>query len=208
MARIVGPEENVSGTQETTALRYLNQMLDSWSAATVGAHVVTSESITLTASVAQYNIGTAAGCDFNTARPIKVLDSYFSDGEADQPVTVIGREEYNAISDKTEEGYPSNVYYEPTSPNGSLSFFPVPNSTYTVMLNSIKPLANFTVNAEVTLPPGYEWAIVNSLAEVMRTERGWPVDQRQMQQAASAREAIFVGNVKNKLARSFNTNPI
>jgi hypothetical protein len=60
---------------------------------------------------------------------------------------------------------PTDGYYDPSSPNGSLYLYPVPTSAYDVQLWTRYVFATVALTDTVTFPQGYEGAIIDTLAE-------------------------------------------
>jgi hypothetical protein len=174
IAGIVGLGKQPSGALVIDGLSRLNSMLSYWSTGPFAIHFITREALTFVASDGDYSIGT--GANFNTTRPIEVLDSSVTVSGSEYDVKVREREEYDAISVKTTPGIPYMMYYEPTFPNGTLYFYFVPNSALTFNLKSIKPFPTYALADSMNLPPGYEFAIEYNLAVLLGKAAGKPLD--------------------------------
>ena len=61
--------------------------------------------------------------------------------------------------------YPTDLYYSPDWPNGSLYFWPVPTTAYPVQLQTWTQITQFTLLETFSMPPAYWDAVVWSLAE-------------------------------------------
>lgn len=173
----LGSGESATSTERTDGLADLNRLLGRWNAKLGPVHMETLDSLTLTASQASYTIGTSG--NFNVARPVKIISAAIRDSaNIDHPMEVISHKEYQSILSKTIETLlPFYLAYNPTiaSSQGTILLWPVPSSGLTLRLNSLKPLADGALGTTVTLPPGYEDAIVWNLAMVMAPEYGFPV---------------------------------
>lgn len=94
--------------------------------------------------------------------------------------------------------YPTDLYYEPDWPNGSLYFWPVPTTAYPVQLEIWTTLSQFTALETFSLPPAYWDAVVWSLAETLLPSTAANLTPSAQQQiimfAAKARDAIKVLN--------------
>jgi hypothetical protein len=99
-----------------------------------------------------------------------------------------------SVPDLTSD-IPTDLYYEPTWPNGSLYFWPVPTTAYDVELEIRTVLAQVTLVTSLTLPPGYEEALVLSLAEKCARPFGKELDQSLVRDADLARARIMANNV-------------
>ena len=161
---VIDRDDTVDPTQLSDGLFALNSLLNRWSTERFGIYTITQEEFSLVASDGEYSIG-AAG-DFNTVRPVKILTAWIRSGTTDYPVEIIARENYARRVDKTtERSIPDKLYYEPTYPLGTIRLLGVPASTYTLHIESWKPLAQYTAGAEeIALPPEYQDAIRWSLA--------------------------------------------
>jgi hypothetical protein len=87
----------------------------------------------------------------------------------DVPMNIRDREWWMNQRVKTmTTSVPTDLYYEPNFPNGSLYFWPVPSIAYQVRLKLWGVIPQFpNVNYNFSLPPGYENAITMSLARNM-----------------------------------------
>ena len=164
---IIGSADAVSGNDAVVCLRVLNRMLDAWRQQPLMATHSAWVNFTLPASTQTRTIGPAG--QVVNERPIKIeIGGYTRIAGLDQPLTVIGRDEYGQISQKTTVGssWPSHVYYEASSPAGTLYFWPLAAAAVSVYLPVRSQLTEFAnLTTEYVLPDGYEAALVPSLAE-------------------------------------------
>lgn len=166
-ARVYSPGESIPADKSAAALRKLNRMMDAWSVENFLIYSQTEETLTLTASQASYTIGESGSPDFDTVRPEEILTGTFIRRTAtlDEPLVVKSFEEYRLRRDKSTGGVPWWISYNPTYPNGTLVLWWAPDSTYALHLISLKALGQFsTLSTTVSLPLGYEYAIVYNLA--------------------------------------------
>jgi len=145
----------------------LNQMLSHWSVRLGPIHYETSETLTWAAAQSSRSIG--SGGNLDTVRPLQLLSAYLRDSSSnDFEIRIVTMEEYNHISIKTTAGdIPQIIAYNPTiaSGFGTLYVWPVPDASWTLLLNSLKPFtAVSSLASTVLLPPGYEAAIQPNLA--------------------------------------------
>lgn len=159
-----------SGSSATTAERAdgvleLNRMLEGWSIKLGPVYFETNESLTWVGGNASRTIGVSG--DLNTSRPLKILKASITVSGVDYPLTLATNQEYQMISSKTLSiTLPELLAYNPTfaSSLGTLYLWPIPSGSVTLLLTSYKPLTALTGAGTVTLPPGYEDAIVLCLA--------------------------------------------
>lgn len=156
----------VSGADASIALERLNTMLDGWRTQSLFAYAALTISGTLPASTATRTIGPAGQlvCD---PRPIRIEagSRYTLDG-TDSPLRPISQAEYDAIPDKAATGGPEVVAFNAALPAGVLSFWPLAAAPVTLSLVVLQQVARFAdLTTDYTLSPGYERALVFSLAE-------------------------------------------
>jgi hypothetical protein len=162
--------ETPSAEESADAFACLNRMVDSWQAERLTVYTLTRTLWTISANDGSYTLGTSG--DIAIARPmwvsrIKVVDtSYTPDLEIDLG-DLLTEEAYAAIGQKLLTAtYPFCVYYNPTYPLGTVTFYPVPTSTTLQgALYAFAPVAQFSAtSATISLPPGYERALTANLA--------------------------------------------
>lgn len=115
----------------------------------------------------------ATGATFNSARPVSVNSAYFTLSGYDYPVSIINKDQYQAISDKTATSdVVDSVYINFTYPNATVYVYPVPSSG-TLNLSSSKPLTEQATAATVlSMPQGYERMLRLNLAAEMMPQYG------------------------------------
>ena len=155
--------ESPSPDETTDVLAALNAMLDSWRNESLVVYQVADITHTLTPGDGIYTIGSAG--DINQTRPNKIESAYVTQGDIDYSVQVIGKGSYDAIADKSSQGVPHALYYDPAYPLGTINLYPVPDSAYTLTISALSPLQTLTTaGTTVALPSGYERALAYNLA--------------------------------------------
>ena len=165
--------EQPNEAEANDALTQLNLMLYNWSIKPNGVHKFVKESFSFT-GVQEYTYGD--GGDFDSERPIKILECYYGDSAIDRIVSKTTPYNWAQISDKTITGYPIVYLFNNTYPLSTITFYPVPLSTLTVFFIALKPLAQYSaLTDELDLPPEYQSAIQWNLALELAPEyRGDP----------------------------------
>ena len=111
-------------------------------------------------------------------RPQKILTAFRRDvNDLDTPVSIIGSQEYYGLSDKTSEGEPTAVWYQPVMDTGSLYVWPVDGGSNCDKLNLIaQNLADDFDTAADTPEFPIEWAnaLIWNLAAEIASEYGIP----------------------------------
>ena len=161
----------LTADQSSHALRVLNRMLALWSQRRLLLPVMSDVSVTLDGS-ASYTIGPTG--DVTAARPLRIEHARAVDANGvEYHVNVMGQPRWNAIPDKAVTGGPpSDIWYEATNTNGIVYVYPKANG-YTLKLNCRSLLTSFAgLTTEVTLPDGYEAAIVPNLADAVSSSYG------------------------------------
>jgi hypothetical protein len=168
----IDPEGGVAPTssQYTYALRTLNLLVTSWQSLGMQVWCQKMTTKTLTLSDGTYTVG--PGGDINVARPMGITQVYLRNttSDYDHPLTLISREEYLNLSNKSTEGTPTLYYYEPAydlpgsnsgaSAKGNLYLWPEPDATtvanYVLHLRYTRPIQDFSATSD-SLDFPQEW---------------------------------------------------
>jgi hypothetical protein len=149
-----------------------NVMVDAWSAERLSVYTSLEQTLTWPSGAASKTVGpsgTLAGI-----RPMHPISAYFRDAGIDYPLTEITEDDYDAISQKTtSSNHPEFIYVGREVPNATVYLYPVPSGNLELHLSSVAELpqiANLFVN--ITLPPGYQRALIYNLAVEMCVELG------------------------------------
>ena len=125
--------EGVSGNQLRTARRSLNIMFQEW--ANRGLHYweVANNSITLVDGQATYTMFRSTGDGTSDATAVygvdDVLEASFRDSNVDTPLTKISRSQYQALSNKTSEGTPTQYFVQRFIDKVTITLYLTPGST-------------------------------------------------------------------------------
>lgn len=157
--------------QKAGGLEALNGMLDSLSIDRTMIYQIVSESFTWPAATASRTIG--ASGNFNTQWPARIETAYTRDSSnVDSPLEITyDRSVWDSYAVKsTQTEIPELLFLDRSYPLATIYLRQVPTYQRTLVLSSWKRLQQFATIADtVSLPPGYEDAIVYNLAE-----RLWP----------------------------------
>jgi hypothetical protein len=175
-------------------LAALNRMISSWSLEGLVIHAVTAETpLALTPGDATVSMGTAG--DIAT-RPISIESAAIRDGSTDYPIGLITADEYAALSDKSVQGMPRALYDDGGYPLRTLTLYPVPSAAHSLVLYTKRALTALTLDGTVSLPPGYERAIIYNGAVEIAPEYGRAASAEVVSIASEAKRVIKAANIK------------
>ncbi len=161
-----GPKDGnaITALDRENGVFALRMMLDTWSVEGLMVPSVVREQFALCCGQVSYLMG--PGGDWDTVRPIEILDIRVLFGGIDVPVPVVGYDDYAAVAlknlmvDPPRLAWPDNNY-----PLQKITFYPIPNSALTITLVSEKPLAEIQgIFDSAAFPPGYLEALTYNLA--------------------------------------------
>lgn len=145
-------------------LRELNRMVASWNAEDLMVYTVDRQTFSFVAGQQFYTIGT--GGDLNTARPVVIdMASVLVNG-VEIPIEILNDEQWRDVTLKTVSStFPTSMWANGNYPLNTLAFWPIPTAVNTLVLYTWGQLSTFAnVNQTVSLPQGYEDALVSNLA--------------------------------------------
>lgn len=176
LCRVAAAGETPPTTDLTDGLTILNGMLNAWLTQRLMVYAIDEQAFNLVANTRTYTLGPGGTWDTtplygaSTPRPVRVeranLRVTSLDPDLDVPMRVLTQEEYEFLRVK---GLSSNwatwLYYRPDFPLGTVIVYPTPTAVEQVVLWLWKPLTQaLALATTVTMPPGYEEALVYNLA--------------------------------------------
>ena len=178
------------------ALSKLNRMIDSWNAQRLFVYDLTFQQFTLVPGLAPHTIG-PVGATFTVAkRPVRieaaniVLNNVAPAVLSPLNIRDDGWWQNQRVPNVTTT-LPTDLYYSPTFPNGSLYFWAVPSVAYGVQLWLWEILVEYTsLVTTISLPQGYRSALVYSLAEELCPSFGKVLSPSLAMLAAKSREIV------------------
>jgi hypothetical protein len=185
------------------ALNVLNDLVDEWNARKAYSWAETFTAYTLTAGHQPHLIGpTATSPDFTTAgtRPVRIEGASIiwtaTPTAVDIPLNIRDAAWWNEQRVKTlQSTIPTDLYYEPDVPNGSLYLWPIPSANYGLRLETWVTVGQFAATSStVTAPPALVHALKLALAEELCVYHGLPVNPALAQKAQQARRAFESNN--------------
>jgi len=163
---IIGPGSSVKGAELQDALMRLNTLIDAWRLESMFAYATQTVTGQIPAGAKAVTVG-PSGDIITQYRPLRLEQgSFYSASGLDYPITALTRAEYSNIGYKTLGGLgPGGGYYEPGVPNGTLHLYPQASIDTPVTLQMLTELSEFAdLTTSYVLPPGYERALIYSLA--------------------------------------------
>ena len=188
-ANLTESGQSLPSEEAQTGLRALNRLMGKWSQMRLLIPALAQYTVTLNGA-ASYTIG-PTGVVVGL-RPIKVLSATATDAAGtDYEVHLRTQEQWDAIPLKdVDGGPPDQVWYQPTLGNGRLWVYPR-STGYTLQLDAQALVASFpSLTTDLTLPEGYEAAIVPSLADELCSTYGVQTPGDVLRRAAGAVRAL------------------
>lgn len=173
---VLAANQTASGSRAAVGLEALNMMIDAWNIEGSTLFTVSTITVPLVSGTASYTLG-PTGSTVVGARPPVLESAVLRDTvlSTDRILTILSAADYSQISYKSlQSSDPVFLYYEPSFPNGTLTLFPVPNTTgRQVILQYTAPLSsNLALNDVINLPPAYMRALRFNLAIALAVEAG------------------------------------
>lgn len=192
---VLNAVEDPGGEDADTGLAKCNLILDRWNVQRKCAFAETLTPYALTPHLAPHTIG-PTGTWVVVQRPVTIEAINWITGTTHAPITLRDREWYLNLGTPSLEGIPTDLYYEPSFPNGTLNFYPVPSVSDSIELMVRGLLSAVTLTTQLSLPPGYRDALMKTLAEELVGVMHVPMPQLLPMQAKEARAVIFEANVQ------------
>lgn len=202
----VTPGEAIDGTEASNALTVINRLLAAFSMEWGLIQDVTVENFALTVGKGNqlnpYTIG--SGGDFNTVRPDNIFNCWIYDTISliRYSLKMLSDVEFHGIMLDTINSIPKSIYYDPQYPLGYIYMYPPASlSTYSLYLESHKPMAQFaTLTSTMNLPGEYFEELVMLTADELAPEYGYEMTKRQMQKVEYVKDLMKARNFKRSVA--------
>lgn len=188
--------EGISAADSAVALRRFQMMVDAWNADELALAVNRQETFTLTGGTSTVTIGETLPVDVEAPRP-----TYFtavnwivpgSSPAVEAPIGPMDDDQYAQLSIKNLQSAPAPqlYYFNATTPNGELFFWPTPSSSVSIVLYYPQPMTSpVSLTTDMIGPAGYQEAFMYQLAMRLVTPFGrqMPPALPEMASAAYAR---------------------
>lgn len=193
--------ETPDAADASVALDKLNRLFDAWAADEIYAYNTNFVTYTLTPMLAPHLIG-PTGTFVVPTRPIQIENASLVlnnvNPPVNQPVMIRDSDWWaNQRVQTLQTTVPTDLFYNPTFPNGQLNFWPIPTIAYQVQLQTLNILAQATLDLALNLAPGYRDALVYSLAESICPAFGKQLTPDLEKLALKARSKIILPNTNS-----------
>jgi len=196
-ARIVTKNEDPSSDEITDGLDSLNAMLSSWSNDSLLTYYRAKETFPLVSGQDTYTIG--AGADFNTTRPVHLLDAQAYQGTVNfGTIAIVDDVVFQRyVDDLNISGSPIYLNYDNNYPIATIRLYPIPTAGYNLQLLSEKELTSLSLDVEISLPPGWERALIYNGAKEVAGEYGQELSAQDAEIADDSLKLIKAAVAKN-----------
>jgi hypothetical protein len=174
----VGQGETPSTYAISEGAESLNDMVKAWESDGMQLWAIREYILTPQQGIANYLVGN--GYTIDAPAPTKILQAWSrnTDNNLDTPILLITRHEYNMLGNKTQQGSPSQFWYDPPgsingSENvGSCTIFVTPDDHYVtdsiIMFTGVKSIQDFDSSTDVMDFPQYwgnavKWGLASEL---------------------------------------------
>lgn len=196
---VVGIGEEVSADLATFALGKLKRIFNNWNAERAAVYATAFAEFTLVPGTSPHTIGPSGATFTVTQRPVSIDAAALNIGGSPAVYLPLNIRDADWWNDETvpdlQTDVPTDLYYQPDWPNGSIYFWPVPDTAYDVRLQT-RVLLDETVTLDdaFDLPPGYEDAAMKTLAEDLAKPLTGDMPPGLPADAMKARSRIFANN--------------
>ena len=200
---VLAANETPTAADATLGLARLNRLMGQYRSERLTVPAIARTTWTITPSIGTYTVATS-GADITASRPaspnniqgVAVLDSGVSPSLEIQ-LTPLTEDGYENIAQKSLTAYyPTNWYYSPTYPLGTLILWMAPTcTTLSGVLYGPNLLENFSaLSTSFILPDGYERFLTTALAMELSPAFQVPPSPALVQAATESRAAVMRAN--------------
>lgn len=196
--RVARGGDVVNADDMDLALFIFNELLDALNADGRALYSVGIATNTLTPNLQPHTIG-PTGTFVVTTRPVAILSANLVMTVA-SPVTRIPltlRDDawwMDVRSRLLATAIPTDLFYNPTFPNGQINLWPMPTVAYGLELETRTLLASVVITDTFSLPPGYQQALRLTTAELLAPAFGQTVSASTKEKARDARGKVWGNN--------------
>ncbi len=183
--------DDPSGELLMDCMNRLNDIVNLWQTQGIKLWLNKMRTITLVAGTATYTLGPAG----TGIRQMRVLEGYYRDvNNIDRPLDMLSWNDYNALSNKTQQGVVTGFFVDKQALNTAVTMWLVPDATAalgTVRLLVQDPVTNvISLTEAMNFPNEWYMALHWGLADEICTGQPAGIIQRCAQRAKMYREAL------------------
>lgn len=194
--------ETPTADESNDGLGSLNDLLEIWSTQSLAVYGSADTAFNTVANQASYTIGPTG--QWVGDRPVRINDNpYCTVSGVDFPIELIGQQDYDLISLKTQPGQIiERMLYVNDNPNGRITLWPMPNAIVPITLNIDRLLTQVPTLATVMLfPPGYLLAMKHALGILLAPDYGRSVSDEIRAVAQTSLASIKRANKVKRTAK-------
>lgn len=197
-----GAGETPTADEANDALDSLNDLLESMSLENLFVWGQADNTFATVAGQATRTIG-PTGQFVTAARPVRISGAYCTVQGLDYPITIIGQDEYNLISLKTQQQQIiERLLYVNDYPNGIITMWPTPSAIVSLVLSIDRIMTAVATTATVlTYPPGYLHFMKHALGIMLAPDYGVTPSQTVIDIARTCRASLKRANKQKVIAR-------
>ncbi len=180
---VISQGQTPDTNQYTDSAEALNVLCKSWQSDGLPLWAIKTVNFTPVDGTTSYTVGTSL--TVNTQEPLKVYNAWYRNttSNIDTPLRMIVRAQYDLLPNKSEEGTPSQLYYERLNGSGVIYLRHTPDSTFAsnnqVYLRFQRPFADFDATADTPdFPSEWNRALIYGLASELSFDFGLPKKER------------------------------
>lgn len=193
-AGVLAEGEEPTGGETQDALAVFNGVIEQWSIDSLSVYRRLELVHPMNGSTS-YSIGPTG--DIVAARPVRIESAFSRLDQLDRGIDVVGDDQFNSVVYKTIQGRPDFLRYDAAMPNGRIDLWPVPDSSYQLHLVVAAQFLPIEHAAdEIILPPGYDRALVLTLALEYCGEFQRPIPQGLIELTTNAVAAVRRNNIE------------
>lgn len=195
--------EQFGNDDQAWVLQKLQRVIDTFNAKRTMVYANTFTTFTLVANLTPHTIGPTGTFQVNQ-RPVEIptIGLVLVNTNPETVEIPLTRRDKEWWADQRVKNLtstiPTDYYYEPDWPNGSIYFWPVPSQVNNVLIQQRTVITEITDTSQsFIMPPAYWDAIVYTLAKAISPSFERPISPDLRELAADAIRSVLGNNVKS-----------
>lgn len=189
-AGVIDPRDSIADADAQFILRRLNRMIGVWANERLLIFETYIDALPLVAAQPSYSSSL-----LSHGNPMQWDNAFVRLSGVDHQVELVDQQRYNAIGYKPAPGIPTMLYVNTDWPDSTMNFFPTPIGGLTAYIGARQALTPTLVLAtDVSLPPGYEAALVDNLAVDISPSYGMQPNPQLVETARNERTVLKRNN--------------